>query len=106
MISDRWMVFHVQSTVGTVTATHLVVSELSENIGGKQKKTRRSQSIRTRSCKQACRLANIIQHSEVQNQQENEKTQKQLKIYGAIPIFASPVLTSIKKIRTTTVMVS
>ena len=49
VISDRWMVLHVQSCVRAVTATHLVMSELCEKIGRKQKEPRRSQSSKTRS---------------------------------------------------------
>ncbi len=67
MISDRWMVLYVQSCARTVTATHLVMGELCQKMCRKRKEPRRSQRNRTRSWKHACRLANIIQHSEVQN---------------------------------------
>ena len=55
------MVLRVQSSVCVcaVTATHLVMSELCEKVGWKQKEPRRSQSNGTRSWKQACHLANI-----------------------------------------------
>ena len=33
VISDRWMVLHIQSSVRAVTATNLVMSELRKKIG-------------------------------------------------------------------------
>ena len=65
VVYDRWIVLRVQSYARAVTAHHLVMGELARKICRKQKKPRRSRRNRTRSCKRACRLANIIQHSNV-----------------------------------------
>ncbi len=37
MISDRWMVLHVQSCARAVTATHIVMGELCQKMRRKQK---------------------------------------------------------------------
>ena len=64
--SDRWMVLQVQSCARAVTATHVVMGEQCQKVRWKQKRateiTKKSMNISL----PACRLANIIQRSEVQ----------------------------------------
>ena len=87
-MSDRWMIFHVQSCARAVTATHLVMGELREKTRWKQKCHGLENGL--------AGLPISCKHSEVQNSQEQEKNQNTDETYRAISMFVCPLLTNIK----------
>ena len=90
------MVLHIQSCVRAVTATHLVMSELCEKSVG-NKKSRGDHKAVEHGLENRLDVlpipSNILKYGINKNMKKNPKTDE---IYGAISMFASPVLTNIK----------